>query len=116
MVAVHLEEPAQVLAEVRAAEAVRAEHLVAAGDPLADAIGKRLHVIGCRNDGRLGLAEALLDPRLGHVGPAKPRLALASDAVAAQLRERRDAPDIRGNAEVLAEETGRRLHLAEDRA
>src|SRR5687768_2155313 len=59
VVAVDLEVAAQSPAEVAAAVPVGAEHLVAAGNPGADPVGKRLHVVGGGDDRALRGAEAL---------------------------------------------------------
>src|SRR5690606_22141684 len=118
-VAIDLEMTSQAPAEVRPAEAVGAQHPVGAplGNERADLVGEELGVVRGGDDGARGVRE---QPR--HVG--HPRLvtgmqqvvALAGQAVPAQLREAGRAPDVGRNAPVALEEIGRRDHFAQDRA
>src|SRR5690606_33583334 len=118
-VAIDLEMPPQAPAKVRPAEAVGTQHPVGAplGNERADLVGEELGVVRGGDDGARGVRE---QPR--HVG--HPRLvtgmqqvvALAGQAVPAQLREAGRAPDVGRNAPVALEEIGRRDHFAQDRA
>ena len=118
VVTVHLEEPAQLLARVGAAEAIGAEHeIVVCRQESADLIGKDLHVVGRRRHRTGTVLEALLDVtqtrlRLGmqHVP------ALRIEPLAAQLIETGDAPDVGRDAEILFEELRSGDHLAQDGA
>ena len=116
--AVDLEEVAQRLAVVRAAEAVGAEHRVApVADPLADLVGEGAHVVR-RRDHRPGRAvgQALLDPREPRrLGGVEHVPAGDVDAVAAQLGEARRAPHVGDDAPVVLEHLGGGDHLAQDR-
>src|SRR5207253_6549719 len=118
-IAIDLEEVAQLGARVGAAEAVGAEHTVAAvfRDEGTDLVGKGFDVVGRCNDrsGRT-LVEAL-----GDVGDARLGLrmqhvpAIGREAVAAQLGEARRAPYIGRDAPVFFEQLSRRLDLAQYR-
>src|SRR6185503_15265484 len=118
--AVDLEEVAQLRARIRAAEAVGAEHAVAAvlRNEGANLIRERLHVVARRDDRPCGpfleafrhVREARLRLRVQHVP------ALGGKAVAPQLGEAGGAPHIGGDAPVLLEQLGRGFHLAQDRA
>jgi hypothetical protein len=60
---VDLEEPAQRLAGVAAAEAVGAERHEGAGDPAADLVGHEGHVVGDRHHRPVAVGQQLGDPR-----------------------------------------------------
>src|SRR5690606_35350390 len=62
-VAIDLEEVAQLFACVGAAEAVGAEHGVAAGNPSANLLGIQFDVVGGRHDRAFGAVEAGGDVR-----------------------------------------------------
>ena len=63
---IHFEEVAECCATLAAAEPVGAERRQRTRQPPIDGIGQRLHVIGRRDDGAFGAAEAL-----GHIGHAR---------------------------------------------
>src|SRR4051794_41808824 len=96
--AVDLEEAAKRAAPVAATETVGSENLVARRDPGANPVGQRLDVVRRRDHGGVAAAEAPRDPRYSRLASAKPRLAVGRQAVAAQLAEAGDAPDIGGSA------------------
>src|SRR4051794_41908329 len=100
--AVDLEEAAKRAAPVAATETVGSENLVARRDPGANPVGQRLDVVRRRDHGGVAAAEAPRDPRYSRLASAKPRLAVGRQAVAAQLAEAGDAPDIGGKDEVGA--------------
>src|SRR5271166_4211230 len=117
VVAVHLEEGAQVAAIVGAAEAIGAQHEVAAGDKGADLVGERLHVVGGSNHRTFCAGQADLDVALpARLGRVEHVPALHLQALATQFGEAWHAPDIGGDAEIGVQQFGRRYHLAQDRA
>src|SRR5690606_31545100 len=117
-VAVHLEEVAQLLAGIAAAEAVGAQHLVLLDrHPLADLLGEQLHVVGGGDHRALAAAQALFDvalPRL--LLRVQAVVTLHRQAVAAQLVEAGDAPDVGADLVLLAQDLRRLAHLAQDAA
>src|SRR5215210_3055744 len=117
VVAVDLEEAPQLHAVLAAAEAVGAEHLVAApAHERADLLGERADVVGRGHRRALAAGQGLRDegrPRL--LGRVQAAPALGRHAVAVQLGERGDAPYVGRDAEVVAQEVGAGQHLAQDR-
>src|SRR5690606_5358347 len=115
-VAIHLEVPAQAVTEIRAAEAVGAQHPVAAasGNERTDLVGEQLGVVGRGDDRSRGVREQLRD--MGNalllVGMQEV-VALALETVATQFREAGSAPDIGCHLPVVLEQIGRRDHLAQ---
>src|SRR5262245_3282907 len=108
-VPVDLEEIAELLAGVRAAVAVGAEHAIAlAGrQERTDLIRERFHVVGRGDDRAVAAFEAALDVRLARLVLGVQQVpAVGVEAVAAQLREARAATDVGGDVPVLREELG----------
>src|SRR6476661_285649 len=93
--AVDLEEMPQLLASVRPAVPVGAEHEVAARHVRTDLVGEGAHVVGGRNDGTGMLAQAIVDVRrslrCGRIKHVEARRCLT---VARKLGERRTAPQV----------------------
>ncbi|ABA48711.1 hypothetical protein BURPS1710b_2745 [Burkholderia pseudomallei 1710b] len=116
-VAVHLEEVAQRAARVRAAEAVGAEHDVAAVDLAADLVGERADVVGRRDHRALRVLQARLHVRqAARLGRMQQVPALDVMAFARELGEARHAPEIGGDAPVVLQQVRRGDHFVEDRA
>src|SRR4051794_12071459 len=119
VMAVDLEVFAQLAAEVAAAEAIGAQHLVRAslGDEGADLVDVLLDVVGGSHHGAVVLLELLR-----HEGHARSRgrvqhvVALAVQAVARQLVEAGAAPHVRLHAPVLRQQLLRGQRLAQDGA
>ncbi len=119
VVAVHLEVLAQLAAEVAAAEAVGAQHLVrpALGHERTDLLGIRLHVVGGSDHRAFGLAELLLHERRARGFRGMQQVpALGLLAVARQLVEARAAPHGCGHAPVLLQQFLGDERFAQDRA
>src|SRR6266568_2725171 len=118
VVPVDFEEPAQVEAVVRAAEAVGSQHGVAAGYERPDLVGEGLQVVAGRDDrtGRTGTellfheADAARRIRVQQVAP------LGVQTLAAQFGEARHAPHVCAHPEVLREQVRAGDDLAQDRA
>ena len=103
-------------ARVAAAEAVGAQGQVLARHPGADQIGHRAHIIGRGDHRAVRRREALLHPALARFTRMLAVPALAVEAVAAQLGETGDAPDIGGDVVFLLQDLGRRERFAQDGA
>ena len=108
----------ELLAAVATAEAVGAEHLVfLARYPLADLVGKQLHVVGRRNHRTLTPAQALLDiGQLRLLLRMQAVAALHGQAFAAQFVEAGHAPDIGADVELVPQNLRRLAHFAQDGA
>src|SRR3989338_11474374 len=116
MKTIHLEKTAQLLARVRTAETVRAQHLVAPRNVRAYLIRIALDVIG-RGDHRAAAhGEALLDVTRTPAGFWMQHVpALAIQPVAAQFVETGHAPDVGAHTEILFQQFRRRDDLAQNR-
>src|SRR4030095_7206134 len=117
VVAVDLEELAQLDAVVAAPEAVGAQRDVAPRNVTAHLVGVVAHVI-CRGNDRPGVPferrfDVALPARLGWVQEVVP---VGAHAVAAQLVEARRAPEIGVHFPVVAQQVRGRDDLAQDRA
>src|SRR5690606_13120613 len=116
---IDLEVLAQPVTEVRASETVGAEYLVVAAfrNERPDLIGEQLHVVGGRNDRPGGLLEQRADVGLLLLACRVQQVpAFAIHAVAAQLGETGDAPEVGSDAPVVLEQFGCGHDLAQDGA
>ena len=117
VVAVHLEEAAQVGAGVRTAEAVGAQHGVAHRHEGADLVGIGAHVVGGGNGRTITAFQQRGDIRLALFAfRVEAVVALHVEAVAAQFVEAGAGPDVGGDAEVLVQQLGRGHHFTQDGA
>ncbi len=117
--AVDLEVLAQFGAEVTAAKAVGAQHLVGAAlrQERANLLGESLHVVGRRHHRAVMAFELLCHKRhLRRVGGVQQADTLASLAVTRQLVEAGAAPDVGGHAPVLSQQFLRHKTLTQDGA
>ena len=85
-------------ARVAEAETIGAQDYMLSRHPAADEIGDRAHIIARRDDRAADVDQALLHPALAQGIGVFPVPALAFEAVAAQLGDAGDAPDIGGDA------------------
>src|SRR5690606_2783081 len=112
-----LEEVAQLFACVGAAEAVGAEHGVAAGNPSANLLGIQFDVVGGRHDRAFGAVEAGGDVRFfRRFGRVEQVPAVNALAIAGQFSEARATPDVGFHAPVFLEQVGGSDDFVEDRA
>src|SRR5207248_1563230 len=114
---IDLEEATQLLAGIGAAESVGAEDDVPARHVGADLVREGTYVVGRGDDRTFHLPEQALDVRaLRRLRRMEKVEARGRARLAAELGEARARPEIRLDAEVVAQQIRRRDHLAEDGA
>src|SRR5271165_6213498 len=114
-VSVHFEEVAQLLAVIRPAKPVGAEHPIATRNPRAYLIGKKAHVISRGNHRTTPVAETGFDIGLAWSLLGMEQVpALDAEGLPAQFGKARACPDIGRNAVVCSQQIGRRDHFAQD--